>query len=287
MKITHYLYNAFTIESGSSKLAIDPGALFLYFFRLTSLIPEREWADITHVLVTHGDIDHYWHADRVVRTAHAPLIVNASMVREVNGKQFVLGPRDKGVAFTTEIADLHTLSVGETIQLDGVSVTGVKTTHGNLRLSIGPFAKTLRPGPEERVGWGAIGFRIALNGKTLINLGDTLLHEQDWATLAGADVLMIPIGGKQIHNTMDEREALRAVEIIQPQLVIPCHYNCPAFFSRKYNPADEGLFKREVERLGFDCAVLHSGDSLTVADAGAGSGVDPSVSSVEGRSRVA
>lgn len=28
MKITHYLYNAFIIESGGKKIAIDPGALF-------------------------------------------------------------------------------------------------------------------------------------------------------------------------------------------------------------------------------------------------------------------
>lgn len=28
MKITHYLYNTFVIESGDNKLAIDPGALF-------------------------------------------------------------------------------------------------------------------------------------------------------------------------------------------------------------------------------------------------------------------
>ena len=42
---------------------------------------------------------------------------------------------------------------------------------------------------------------------------------------------MIPIGGKAIHNTMDENEALEAVDIMQPLLVIPCHYNCPAFFT--------------------------------------------------------
>jgi len=28
MKITHYLYNTFVIESGEKKIAIDPGALF-------------------------------------------------------------------------------------------------------------------------------------------------------------------------------------------------------------------------------------------------------------------
>lgn len=45
MKITHYLYNAFIIESGPKKIAIDPGALFFYFFRFTTLIPKPEWND--------------------------------------------------------------------------------------------------------------------------------------------------------------------------------------------------------------------------------------------------
>ena len=73
---------------------------------------------------------------------------------------------------------------------------------------------------------------------------------------------MIPIGGKTVHNTMDEKEALKAVQVMKPKLVIPCHYNCPAFFSKKYNPADEHEFKKEVEKLGINCAILHKGDSI-------------------------
>lgn len=90
----------------------------------------------------------------------------------------------------------------------------------------------MRPGPEERVGWGAIGFTIELDGRSIVNLGDTLLQTREWQTISRPEVLMIPIGGKGIHNTMDEREALQAVSIINPDIVIPCHYNCPAFFTR-------------------------------------------------------
>ena len=51
MKITHYLYNAFIIESGDKKIAIDPGALFFYWFRFNTLIPKAEWSSITHILM--------------------------------------------------------------------------------------------------------------------------------------------------------------------------------------------------------------------------------------------
>ncbi len=266
MKIKFYGYNAFLIETGDKIIVIDPGALFFYWFRFTTLIPKTEWKSITHIFVTHGDPDHYWHADRVAKASNAPVICNKTMVRDVNGKALMLGPRDKGLAFTTEFNNLYTLSVDETIEIDDMLITGIKTTHGELILKIGPFSKTVKPGPNERVGWGAIGFDIALNDKRIVNLGDTLLHEKEWQKINEPDVLMIPIGGKAIHNTMDVKEAVQAVKIMRPKLVIPCHYNCPAFFTKTYNPADDELFKREVEMTGSKCAILDMGGSIDLTD---------------------
>ncbi len=264
MKIKHYLYNAFIIENGKVKIAIDPGAKFLYFLRLTTLIPKSEWNDVTHIFVTHGDIDHYWHADRVAEVSDAPVVCNKTMVKDIDGKTLILGPRNKGLTFTTPIKKFHTVSVGETIQLEGMSITGIKATHGALTFRLGPFSKTIKPGPEERIGWGAIGFQIQLDGKTLTNLGDTLFHEDEWREIKNPDILMVPIGGKRVHNTMDEEEALKAVRIMKPELVIPCHYNCPAFFSKSYNPADDKMFKEEVGKMGMDCAIMKYGDEIFV-----------------------
>jgi len=266
MKIQFYGYNAFLIESGDKKIAIDPGALFFYWFRFTTLFPKSEWSGITHLFITHGDPDHYWYADRVAKASNASVICNKTMLRDINGKALMLGPRDKGLAFTTEFNNLHTLSVNETIEIDGMSITGIKATHGELILKLGPFSKTVKPSPEERVGWGAIGFQVNLNGKKLVNLGDTLLHDKEWQTVTEPDVLMIPIGGKAIHNTMDIEEAVQAVRIMHPKLVIPCHYNCPAFFTKKYNPADDQVFKREVEKIGAKCTILNMGDSIDLSD---------------------
>ncbi|MCW8965268.1 MAG: MBL fold metallo-hydrolase, partial [Candidatus Pacearchaeota archaeon] len=152
MKITHYLYNAFVIESGDKKIAIDPGALFFYWFRFTTLIPKSEWESISHIFVTHGDPDHYWHADRVAKASGAAVICNRTMLQDVNGKMLMLGPRDKGLAFTTPFENINTLSVDETIELDGMSITGIKTSHGELVIKLGPLSKTVKPGPRERIG---------------------------------------------------------------------------------------------------------------------------------------
>jgi L-ascorbate metabolism protein UlaG (beta-lactamase superfamily) len=264
MKIRFYGYNTFVIESGDKKIAIDPGALFLYYFRLTTLIPKSQWQDMTHIFITHGDPDHYWHADRVAKASNAAVICNITMLKDVNGKRLMLGPRAKGLAFTTSMNNLHTLSVNETIQLDGMTITGLKATHGPFSLKIGPFSKTVYPGPDERVGWGAIGFKIQFDGKTIVNLGDTLPHFEEWANIKKPDILMIPIGGKTIHNTMDENEAIKAVDIIQPKLVIPCHYNCPGLFTKKYNFADDQMFKRELEKLGIQCVILDKEESVEI-----------------------
>ena len=264
MKIKFYGYNTFLIESGDKKIAIDPGALFFYWFRFTTLIPKSEWDSITHIFITHGDPDHYWHADRVAQASNAPVICNKTMVRDIKGKALMLGPRDKGLAFTTPFKRLHTLSVDETIQLDGMSITGIKATHGPMIIKVGPFSKTLTPGPDERVGWGAIGFNIQLGGKSIVNLGDTLLHEKEWQSIKKPDVLMIPIGGRTVPNTMNEKEAIQAVKLMQPKLVIPCHYNCLGMFSNKYNPADDKMFKKEVENMGVECVVLRKGDSIEI-----------------------
>lgn len=264
MKIKHYLYNAFVIESGDKKIAIDPGGLFLYYFRMTTLIPKSEWNDISHIFITHGDPDHYWHMDRVAKASKAAIICNRNMVKNVKGKSLMLGPRSKGLAFTKEMKNVHTLSVNQSVQLDNMTITGLKAEHGPLTLKIGPIIKTKHPGPEERVGWGAIGFKIELNGSTIVNLGDTLLHLEGWQAIKDADFLILPIGGREAHNTMDEIEALQAIKYLKPKVVTPCHYNVPALFNKEYCNADEAMFKIQVEKLGSDCRILKYGDVIEI-----------------------
>jgi len=263
MKITFYGYNTFLITSGNKKILIDPGGSF-YLFKgwMKSLIPQSKWADITHILVTHGDPDHYWHVDRIAEKSGAPVICNKTMVIEKNSRKLLLGPRDRGLAFTTEIKNLYTIAPFETIDVDEVKITGIKTAHGPLIFKFGPFSKTLSPGPDERIGWGAIGFEIGIDKKTIVNLGDTLIHRDEWKGINSPDVLMLPIGGGNVHNTMDENEALETVAMIKPALVIPCHYNCAGLHKKNANPANEKYFYDGVKKLGFDCALLKGNDSV-------------------------
>ena len=261
MKITFYLYNAFIIEWDDKKIAIDPGALFAYYFSFAPLIPKSEWKDITHIFITHGDPDHYWHADRVANASGATVILNKTMVKEAGGKKFMLGPRSKGLAFDTPFEKFQTLGVEETIEVDGMKVSGIHTEHGPLTIKFGPMKKTECPGPEERIGWGNIGFEISYKGKSIINLGDTLLLPDSWKNLKSPDLLMVPIGTRSVENTMNEDEALEAVKLIKPKLVIPMHYNSPWLFNKHGNPANDLMFKIGVERMGIECKILHKAEN--------------------------
>ena len=262
MRITHYLYNAFLIDHGATRVAIDPGQN-LWLLKLKSLIPESEWSSITHLVITHGDPDHHWQSDRVARASGAHVVCGKGLTRNIAGQTLVVDPRGRALTSWVPFDNLHPLEAGESVTLDGIQIEAVKTVHGPISIPVLGFRMRRQPGPGERVGIGAMGFRIKLGDTSIVNLGDTIFLPE-WEGLT-ADVLMLPIGGLGNGTwTMDVDEALEAVELISPGLVIPCHYGVPFLWKRKFALADDQRFKREAEGLGMDCRILKHGETLTL-----------------------
>jgi L-ascorbate metabolism protein UlaG (beta-lactamase superfamily) len=262
MKIKYYLYNAFLIEENNTKIAIDPGQN-LWIFKLQSLIPKSEWNDITHILITHGDPDHHWQSDRVAKASGASVICGKELTKIENGKTVVINPRGKGLTSWITYENLHPLAVGESVKLNNIKIEAIKTIHGPISIPILGFKIKKQPGPRERTGIGAMGFKITIGDKSIVNLGDTLLLKE-WERLK-PDVLMLPIGGLGNNTwTMDVQNAIEAVKLISPKIVIPCHYNVPFLWIKKMAVADDQLFKKEVEKLGVICHIMHYGDEIDV-----------------------
>ena len=100
---------------------------------------------------------------------------------------------------------------------------------------------------------------VNLGGTTIYHLGDTCLFG-DLKLIAErtpVDVALVPIGG---HYTMDRHDAVAAVELIGPKLVIPMHYNT-------FPPieTDAEAFKADVEsQTSAQCVVLAPGESHSV-----------------------
>jgi L-ascorbate metabolism protein UlaG (beta-lactamase superfamily) len=134
------------------------------------------------------------------------------------------------------------------------------TSHGTVRLFFGLIRLE-----KDNVDFarGSMGFKISIGNRTVVNLGDSVCREE-WRSL-NPDVLMLPIGGLGDDTwTMDVSEALKAVELISPALVIPCHYNLPFLWQKRFCPADDQLFKREVEKMGVECRIMGYGDQVVL-----------------------
>ena len=126
MQITHYRYNAFLVEEGDVKIAIDPGQN-LWLFKLKSLIPQSEWPSVTHIVITHGDPDHHWQSDRIAQASGAPVVCGTGLTKVVDGRTLVIDPRGKALTSWVHFENLHPLDVGESVELDGVAFEAIRS----------------------------------------------------------------------------------------------------------------------------------------------------------------
>ncbi|MDG0791296.1 MBL fold metallo-hydrolase [Cohnella ginsengisoli] len=89
----------------------------------------------------------------------------------------------------------------------GFTVTGTFADHGELA-------------PD------AVGIIIETAGKVIYHMGDTCLNEAELQKLRdkwpSIDLLIVPINGK--YGNMNEAEAIKAIGILQPKHVLPCHF---------------------------------------------------------------
>jgi L-ascorbate metabolism protein UlaG (beta-lactamase superfamily) len=261
MEIKFFGYNSFIIKSKNKKIAIDPGVSLYLFDFFKSLIPKSEWSEITHILVTHGDPDHYWYLDRILNKFNPVVVCNSKMVKKINGKELMLKTRTKKIIFELLVNRFKKLKLGETINVEDISFSGFKGEHGSLNVKIGPFKKNINTGKNERIGIGEMVFKIKIDNKIIVNMGDSLLLENEFKKIKNPDILMIPIGG---YTTMDIDDAIKAIKIIKPKLVIPTHYNCPALIFKSFNTVNVNLFKKKVEELCIKCAVMKVNDKIIV-----------------------
>jgi L-ascorbate metabolism protein UlaG (beta-lactamase superfamily) len=104
------------------------------------------------------------------------------------------------------------------------------------------------------------GLIVRFGGKTIYFAGDTcLFSDMKLIGEEGLDVAVIPIGDA---FTMGPIDAQRAVEFLNPKVVIPCHFNTFPPIEQ-----DAGLFKRETEeRTGARVEPMQPGATIDLSE---------------------
>ena len=220
MKLQFLGHACFLLDDGVHQVLTDP---YLSGNALAAVPADQVEADF--IFVTHGHGDHTGDAEAIAKRTDATVCCTVDLA------EGVFGP------------------------------AGVKTQVGNLggRIPM-PFgsAKFFQAIHGSGVpGCLTCGFIFEMGGRKIYHAGDTALMS-DMALLADEeiDVALLPIGDV---FTMGPEDALRAVKMIRPKLVVPMHYNTFPPIAQ-----DPEAFAASVRAAGFQAQVLRPGESLCI-----------------------
>lgn len=180
----------FKIKSGDRILHFDPGYSGLYE---NQGIPENELeekADL--ILVTHSHKDH---------------LQPEALEKIIQADSQVYGPKS---CFELTDHELTVIKPGDHFELGKIKIIAVdayNTAEGH------STQKAHHKGDF-------VGYLVNLDNKSIYFAGDTdLIPEMN--LFGKVDIAFLPIGGTYV---MDLGEALEAVKVIQPEMVIPMHH---------------------------------------------------------------
>lgn len=220
MKLTFLGHACFLLDDGRYKVLTDP---YLTGNPLAAVQADSVEAD--YICVTHGHSDHTGDTETIARRTGAKICCPVELGSAV---------------FASQGLETMPANLGGTCKLPFGSVKLVPALHGS------GVAGSL-----------ACGFLFEMGGKKIYHAGDTALIS-DMALLEEehVDVALLPIGDVY---TMGPADALRAVKMIRPKLVIPMHYNTFPLIVQ-----DPNAFADAVSGAGFQATVLQPGESISL-----------------------
>ena len=222
---TWYGHATHGLKVGENRLVIDP-----YFSGnpATTLKPEQVSAD--YILITHGHGDHIGDTVSIAKRTDALCVSNAEISAWL---------RDKGLR-------THAQHIGG----------GHRYPFGYLKLTPALHGSAL---PDGSYGGNPAGFLLTTpDEKRIYIAGDTgLFGDMQLIGDEGLDLAVIPIGD---NYTMGPSDAAEAVNLLQPKLAIPMHYNTWPVIAQ----SPDG-FKQDVEnRFKIPVHIMNPGDSYTL-----------------------
>ena len=185
-----YGHATLSLDTGDKRILVDP---FFSGNPATTTRPDEVAAD--YILISHGHGDHIGDAVFIAKRTGAIVIANFEIANWFAGQ---------GVTNT------HAQHIGG----------GYHHPFGYLKLTQALHGSAL---PDGTYGGNPCGFLLSAEGRRVYLAGDTgLFGDMRLLGEEGIDLAVLPIGD---NYTMGPDDALRAVKLLLPRLVLPVHYN--------------------------------------------------------------
>lgn len=225
MKLKYFSHSAFQITTNDGKvILIDP---FLDDNPTSPAKSDEVNADF--IILTHAHSDHLGDAFKIAKRCNSLFICVNELANYVASKGF----------------KAHNMHIGG----------GYNFEFGRVRFTIAHHGSQT---PDGQYAGEPAGVVLTIDGKNIYHTGDTglfydmkLIGEMD-----KIDYMLLPIGD---NFTMGIRDALKAVELTDPKIAIPMHYN--TFPVIENDPME---FKNKVEKMNRKCIVMGFGEEINI-----------------------
>ncbi|MBI2252593.1 MAG: metal-dependent hydrolase [Armatimonadetes bacterium] len=226
-KIKYWGHACFTLEKNGKVVLIDP------FISGNPSAPHLDTLPIPDlILVSHGHQDHLGDAILISKKNHIPILAVFELANYCESKG----------------AKVIAAHMGSKINFDFGWVMMTQAQHSSST-------------PEGNYAGVPVGFLINFYGKIFYHAGDTALFN-DMKILGEnyfIDLAMLPIGG---YFTMGIDEAVQAVNLLNPKIVIPMHYG--TFDVIKQDP--EKFLEKAQKEAHCKCIILQTGSEYETSN---------------------
>jgi len=223
MKLRYFSHSAFQITTNSGKrILIDP------FLDRNPTSPVKS-DDVTanYIILTHGHGDHIGDTFKIAKRYNPLIICVDELANYCSSKGH----------------NAHNMHIGGTHVFEFGKVKFTIAHHGSMT-------------PDNQYAGSAAGVIITADDKTIYHTGDTgLFYDMKLiGEMTPIDYMLLPIGD---NFTMGIEDAVKAVELANPKVAIPMHYNTFPIIT-----SEPEEFKTQIENIGKKCIVMEFGEEI-------------------------
>lgn len=223
MKLKYFSHSSFQITTAEGLVVlIDP------FLDDNPTSPVRsEDVNADFIILTHGHGDHIGDSFKIAQRTDPLFICVNELANYCAEKGF----------------RVHNMHIGGAHLFDFGRLKFTIAHHGSMT-------------PDNTYGGEPAGVLLTIDGKTIYHTGDTgLFYDMKLiGEMTPIDYMLLPIGD---NFTMGIDDAVKAVELAEPQLAIPMHYNTFPVIE-----ADPVEFADKVTTKGFKAQVMQYGQEI-------------------------